>query len=128
MKKLRHHLQKSLERFVDQVQQRKQETESTHKRSRNNKQKRWQSIKRLRSIIDLKDQPEKWVQLAGHQDCFAVGEEGTILKKMIPIERQALEQLMEDRLKPFVPQFRGVVSHESHLISTHTTHNVTIVM
>lgn len=42
-------------------------------------------------------------------DSFAVGEQGTILKKLQMNERGVLERLMGDRLKSFVPQYKGIV-------------------
>ncbi|XP_013794221.2 inositol-trisphosphate 3-kinase A-like isoform X2 [Limulus polyphemus] len=53
-----------------------------------------------------------WVQLAGHQGNFRVGEQGTILKKLCGREEICLKKLMNDALKPFVPEFKGRVETE----------------
>lgn len=51
-----------------------------------------------------------WVQLAGHQGNFKAGEkQGTILKKLCPAEQRALEGLMKDVLRPYVPEYMGLV-------------------
>lgn len=51
-----------------------------------------------------------WVQLAGHQGNFkAGGERGTILKKLCPKEESCFQQLMQDPLRPFIPQYKGHV-------------------
>ena len=39
---------------------------------------------------------------------------GTIMKKSDPNERKALEALMVDRLKPFVPEFKKVIEKDGH--------------
>ena len=39
------------------------------------------------------------------------GENGTIMKKSGPNERNALQALMDDPLKNFVPEFKRVVEH-----------------
>lgn len=46
-----------------------------------------------------------WIQLAGHKGNFIAGQSGTICKKASDLERCALEELMSDHLKPFVPLF-----------------------
>lgn len=46
-----------------------------------------------------------WVQLAGHKGNFIAGQAGTICKKASDLERAALETLMGDPLKPFVPLY-----------------------
>ncbi|XP_063839899.1 LOW QUALITY PROTEIN: inositol-trisphosphate 3-kinase A-like [Scylla paramamosain] len=51
-----------------------------------------------------------WVQLAGHQGNFRAGlKQGTILKKLCPPEEKALEAIMKDVLRPYVPRYSGVV-------------------
>ncbi|KAK3880192.1 hypothetical protein Pcinc_015292, partial [Petrolisthes cinctipes] len=51
-----------------------------------------------------------WVQLAGHQGNFRAGyKQGTILKKLCPAEEKALEGIMVDILRPYVPRYTGVV-------------------
>ncbi len=56
---------------------------------------------------------QPWIQLAGHQGNFKSGRQhGTILKKFCAKEMEALEILMNDELKPFVPQYYG--KHKDH--------------
>lgn len=50
-----------------------------------------------------------WVQLAGHQGCFKPGENGMILKKSTEKERECLDKLMRDILRPYIPEYRGEV-------------------
>ncbi|KAG7177568.1 Inositol-trisphosphate 3-kinase B-like [Homarus americanus] len=51
-----------------------------------------------------------WVQLAGHQGNFRAGyKQGTILKKLCPVEEKALESISADILRPYVPCYTGVV-------------------
>nr|XP_045626142.1 inositol-trisphosphate 3-kinase B-like isoform X2 [Procambarus clarkii] len=51
-----------------------------------------------------------WVQLAGHQGNFRAGyKQGTILKKLCPVEEKALESISADILRPYVPRYTGVV-------------------
>ncbi|KAK7160066.1 hypothetical protein R3I93_007884 [Phoxinus phoxinus] len=50
-----------------------------------------------------------WIQLAGHAGSFQAGEYGKLLKKFCECERQCLEKLMKDSLRPFVPGYYGVV-------------------
>jgi 1D-myo-inositol-triphosphate 3-kinase len=51
-----------------------------------------------------------WVQLAGHQGNFKAGlDSGTVLKKLSPKEEICFRALMKDVLRPYVPEFRGVV-------------------
>lgn len=55
------------------------------------------------------------MQLAGHKQGFEQHESPEwILKRSSPNEERALRELMEDRLKPFVPQFRGLVDRKGH--------------
>ena len=42
-------------------------------------------------------------------DSFAVGEEGTILKKLQTNEKEVLERLMGDSLRSYVPEYKGIV-------------------
>ena len=41
-------------------------------------------------------------------------ENGTIMKKSDPNERKALQELMSDTLKHFVPEFKKVIEKEGH--------------
>eukprot|EP00057_Strongylocentrotus_purpuratus_P034536 XP_795627.2 PREDICTED: inositol-trisphosphate 3-kinase B isoform X1 [Strongylocentrotus purpuratus] len=54
-----------------------------------------------------------WVQLAGHQGNFKAGEYGTILKKYCPKEQTALSSLMSDVLRPYIPEYKGIVERNS---------------
>ncbi|CAD1479665.1 unnamed protein product [Heterotrigona itama] len=50
------------------------------------------------------------VQLAGHQGNFRAGPTpGTILKKLCPQEEACFRLLMNDILRPYVPEFKGVL-------------------
>ncbi|XP_028647258.1 inositol-trisphosphate 3-kinase B-like [Erpetoichthys calabaricus] len=51
-----------------------------------------------------------WVQLAGHEGNFRPSESGQILKKFSEVENACLVKLMEDVLKPFVPNYYGVTT------------------
>ncbi|ODM98546.1 Inositol-trisphosphate 3-kinase B [Orchesella cincta] len=58
-------------------------------------------------------QQQPWIQLAGHQGNFKSGRQhGTILKKFCQREKEALEILMDDALKPYVPQYYGQFKDE----------------
>ncbi|XP_014207858.1 inositol-trisphosphate 3-kinase A [Copidosoma floridanum] len=51
-----------------------------------------------------------WVQLAGHQGNFRSGPmPGTILKKLCPQEEACFRLLMHDVLRPYVPEYKGVL-------------------
>ncbi|GLH15433.1 Kinase [Gryllus bimaculatus] len=79
--------------------------------------------RKLRSIVQWtpffqtyknKQGKHPWVQLAGHQGNFKAGpEQGTILKKLCPKEELCFQVLMEDKLRPFVPEYKGQVACES---------------
>lgn len=50
------------------------------------------------------------MQLAGHQGNFRAGPTpGTILKKLCPQEEACFRLLMRDVLRPYVPEFKGVL-------------------
>lgn len=50
------------------------------------------------------------MQLAGHQGNFRAGPTpGTILKKLCPQEEACFRLLMNDILRPYVPEFKGVL-------------------
>lgn len=54
-----------------------------------------------------------WVQLAGHQGNFKAGlEPGVVLKKLTPKEEVCFKELMGDVMRPYVPEFKGVVAGE----------------
>ncbi|XP_068220559.1 LOW QUALITY PROTEIN: inositol-trisphosphate 3-kinase B [Palaemon carinicauda] len=82
--------------------------------SRPKKQSNW---RKLRNIVQwtpfiqtYKKHKYPWVQLAGHQGNFRAGyKQGTILKKLCPPEEKALEAIMKDVLRPYVPLYMGVV-------------------
>lgn len=54
-----------------------------------------------------------WVQLAGHEGCFKAGKNGTILKKAANNEVECLQKLMQDVLRPYVPEYMGQVEENS---------------
>ncbi|XP_076290774.1 inositol 1,4,5-triphosphate kinase 2 isoform X3 [Lasioglossum baleicum] len=73
--------------------------------------------RKLRNIVHwtpffqtYKKQRYPWVQLTGHQGNFRAGPTpGTILKKLCPQEEACFRLLMNDVLKPYVPDFQGVL-------------------
>ncbi|XP_076648698.1 inositol 1,4,5-triphosphate kinase 2 isoform X1 [Halictus rubicundus] len=73
--------------------------------------------RKLRNIVHwtpffqtYKKQRYPWVQLTGHQGNFRAGPTpGTILKKLCPQEEACFRLLMNDVLKPYVPNFEGVL-------------------
>uniref|UniRef100_A0A3Q1GF89 Kinase n=1 Tax=Acanthochromis polyacanthus TaxID=80966 RepID=A0A3Q1GF89_9TELE len=50
-----------------------------------------------------------WVQLAGHQGNFQLSKGGEVLKLYSEVEAKCLDCLMRDPLRPFVPQYHGLV-------------------
>ncbi|XP_074505740.1 inositol-trisphosphate 3-kinase A [Sebastes fasciatus] len=55
-----------------------------------------------------------WVQLAGHQGNLKLSEGGEVLKLYSEAEAKCLEYLMRDPLRPFVPQYHGLVTKGEH--------------
>uniref|UniRef100_UPI0037E74C6C inositol-trisphosphate 3-kinase C isoform X2 n=1 Tax=Semicossyphus pulcher TaxID=241346 RepID=UPI0037E74C6C len=55
--------------------------------------------------------PQQWLQVVGHAGSFHVGDYGTLLKRFCEGEQQCYLRLMEDALRPFVPDYHGVVQH-----------------
>ncbi|XP_056239540.1 inositol-trisphosphate 3-kinase A [Seriola aureovittata] len=55
-----------------------------------------------------------WVQLAGHQGNFQLSEGGEVLKLYNEVEANCLDCLMRDSLRPFVPQYHGMVTRGEH--------------
>ncbi|XP_044061072.1 inositol-trisphosphate 3-kinase B [Siniperca chuatsi] len=55
-----------------------------------------------------------WVQLAGHQGNFQLSEGGEVLKLYSEMEAKCLDCLMRDPLRPFVPQYHGLVTRGEH--------------
>ncbi|XP_047210111.1 inositol-trisphosphate 3-kinase A [Girardinichthys multiradiatus] len=55
-----------------------------------------------------------WVQLAGHQGNFQVSKGGEVLKLYSEVEAKCLDCLMRDQLRPFVPQYHGLVTRGEH--------------
>lgn len=55
-----------------------------------------------------------WVQLAGHQGNFQLSEQGEVLKLYSEVEAACLDSLMRDPLRPFVPQYHGLVTRGEH--------------
>ncbi|XP_041351028.1 dentin sialophosphoprotein-like isoform X1 [Gigantopelta aegis] len=77
------------------------------------KQSSW---KKIRGIIKwspfvqvFKKNKYPWIQLAGHQGNFQAGESGSVLKKLDKKEKQCYVKLMLDKLRPFVPEYKGDV-------------------
>ncbi|XP_037038556.1 inositol-trisphosphate 3-kinase A-like isoform X2 [Bradysia coprophila] len=76
--------------------------------------------RKLRNIVQwtpffqtYKKQRYPWVQLAGHQGNFKAGPDpGTVLKKMCPKEEKCFRVLMQDVLRPYVPEYKGQVNSE----------------
>ena len=80
----------------------------------------WRKIRNVMAwspfVQSFKKRQYPWIQLAGHQGNFKAGEAvGTILKKYNENEEAALKALMEDRLRSFVPEYRGRVEKEEDL-------------
>ncbi|XP_046815885.1 uncharacterized protein LOC124422914 isoform X1 [Vespa crabro] len=73
--------------------------------------------KKLRNVVHwapffqiYKKQRYPWVQLAGHQGNFRAGPTpGTILKRYCSQEEACFRLLMRDILRPYVPEFKGVL-------------------
>ncbi|KAK2849013.1 hypothetical protein Q5P01_008847 [Channa striata] len=55
-----------------------------------------------------------WVQLGGHQGNFQLGEGGEVLKLYSEVEAKCLDWLMRDPLRPFVPQYHGLITRGEH--------------
>ncbi|XP_072289428.1 inositol-trisphosphate 3-kinase A [Eucyclogobius newberryi] len=55
-----------------------------------------------------------WVQLAGHQGNFQLSDGGEVLKLYSEVEATCLDILMKDPLRPFVPQYYGLVTRGEH--------------
>ncbi|XP_078046961.1 inositol 1,4,5-triphosphate kinase 2 isoform X7 [Augochlora pura] len=80
-------------------------------------QKKSSGWRKLRNIVHwtpffqtYKRQRYPWVQLTGHQGNFRAGPTpGTILKKLCPQEEACFRLLMNDVLRPYVPEFEGVL-------------------
>jgi 1D-myo-inositol-triphosphate 3-kinase len=74
------------------------------------KKKKWAVLRKAVTwspFVQVYRKKYPWVQLAGHQGNFSPGEEnGTIIKKSSCDEAKALSLLMNDALRPFVPEYR----------------------
>ncbi|CAL8356731.1 unnamed protein product [Merluccius merluccius] len=69
------------------------------------------SWKTLKTIISLgRSSPSSWVQLAGHQGNFQLSDGGEVLKLYSETEAMCLDNLMRDPLRPFVPQYHGLLT------------------
>jgi 1D-myo-inositol-triphosphate 3-kinase len=76
--------------------------------------------RKLRNIVQwtpffqtYKKQRYPWVQLAGHQGNFKAGpDQGTILKKLCVKEEKCFKVLMKDVLRPYVPEYKGLVASD----------------
>uniref|UniRef100_A0A665TVB8 Kinase n=1 Tax=Echeneis naucrates TaxID=173247 RepID=A0A665TVB8_ECHNA len=52
---------------------------------------------------------QQWLQVVGHAGSFHVGDYGRLLKRFCKREQQCYLRLMKDALRPFVPEYHGVV-------------------
>ncbi|KAK4887161.1 hypothetical protein RN001_003432 [Aquatica leii] len=76
--------------------------------------------RKLRNIVQwtpffqiYKKQRYPWVQLAGHQGNFKAGpDQGTILKKLSVKEEKCFKMLMNDVLRPYVPEYKGQIASD----------------
>ncbi|KAF5277614.1 hypothetical protein FQA39_LY06107 [Lamprigera yunnana] len=76
--------------------------------------------RKLRNIVQwtpffqiYKKQRYPWVQLAGHQGNFKAGpDQGTILKKLSAKEEKCFKILMNDVLRPYVPEYKGQIASD----------------
>ncbi|KAL1509111.1 hypothetical protein ABEB36_003905 [Hypothenemus hampei] len=94
------------------------ERETEHRKNdRGHKSSGW---RKLRNIVQwtpffqtYKKHRYPWVQLAGHQGNFKAGpDQGTILKKLCIKEEKCFQVLMKDILRPYVPEYRGLVARD----------------
>ncbi|KAL4237721.1 hypothetical protein ACF0H5_002435 [Mactra antiquata] len=76
--------------------------------------KKQSSWKKIRNIVhwspfiqQFKRRKYPWIQLAGHQGNFQAGGPGAILKKFDKKEHRSFNKLMNDVLRPYVPEYRG---------------------
>ncbi|CAN9502107.1 unnamed protein product [Ophioblennius macclurei] len=78
------------------------------------KTKPWWKLKTFVNWTFIASQRRKlnWVQLAGHKGNFKAADEGTILKKFSEFEMQCFENLKQDVLLSFVPEYHGVVEKD----------------
>lgn len=85
----------------------------TDEARQNHKTSGWKRVRNLVRctpfIQTYKKQKYPWIQLAGHQGNFKAGHHGTILKKFNGTELTCLENIMNDVLRPFVPEYKGKV-------------------
>ncbi|XP_010896686.3 inositol-trisphosphate 3-kinase B [Esox lucius] len=83
--------------------------------SRRNTMKRCRSWRTFLTIMQwsLRRQ-SSWVQLAGHQGNFQLSDGGEVLKRFSEVEAVCLQALMDDPLRPFVPQYYGSVTRGGH--------------
>lgn len=66
-----------------------------------------------------------WVQLAGHQGNFKAGSEpGTVMKKLTPKEEICFKELMQDVMRPYVPEFKGVVNGDDEEVECETAEEI----
>ncbi|XP_050404809.1 inositol-trisphosphate 3-kinase B isoform X2 [Patella vulgata] len=83
---------------------------------------RQSSWKKIRSIIRwspfvqvFKKNRYPWIQLAGHQGNFQAGEAGSVLKKLDVREQKCFKEVMDDILRPYVPEYRGDVERSGEM-------------
>ncbi|XP_019851731.1 PREDICTED: inositol-trisphosphate 3-kinase A-like isoform X2 [Amphimedon queenslandica] len=81
--------------------------------------KKWSVIRKAVAwspFVQVYRKKYPWVQLAGHQGNFSPGEEnGTIIKKSSADEARALKSLMDDVVRPYVPEFRREYTRDAEL-------------
>eukprot|EP01137_Pigoraptor_chileana_P025389 Opistho-2@94823 len=68
----------------------------------------WRKVKAIGKIIMTYNQ-KAWVQLAGHKDAFVRRHPGMLCKRASDLEKKALEALMSDDLKQYVPRYDSEV-------------------
>lgn len=71
------------------------------------------TLSSVRSSVSDAPRGGKWFQVSGHKGDFKTGHPGTIYKKASETEKMALEMLMTDSLKSFVPFYFRELEYES---------------
>uniref|UniRef100_A0AAR5Q609 Kinase n=1 Tax=Dendroctonus ponderosae TaxID=77166 RepID=A0AAR5Q609_DENPD len=96
------------------------EWESEREEPRKEERGKSSGWRKLRNIVQwtpffqtYKKHRYPWVQLAGHQGNFKAGpDQGTILKKLCVKEEKCFQVLMKDVLRPYVPEYKGLVASD----------------
>uniref|UniRef100_A0A8C4ZAZ8 Kinase n=2 Tax=Gadus morhua TaxID=8049 RepID=A0A8C4ZAZ8_GADMO len=81
-----------------------------YRQNTNRKGVSWKSLKTIMQWSLGRSSSPSWVQLAGHQGNFQLSDGGEVLKLFSPTEATCLELLMRDPLRPFVPQYHGLLT------------------